>query len=210
MSNKIVLWYLNHISTMEKERVNKVVQVKPDYSRDVSCWNIYSVGHTAWRGFLCAEEKSGISWMEGGMDGNRGEGDGQWGRNQGEENGGILTTCVLASSTSAAPTQKRNKQAEANLRSASITLLHESPELGAAEGVRHLQPQELQTSSGLTERGGAGKSAGITLGSDLRGKEMVSFQSVCKNTCQTTAGTWTLSFFVHFQFASVLTLNFAI
>lgn len=52
---------------MEKERVNKVVQVKPDYSRDVSCWNIYSVGYTAWRGFLCAEEKSGISWMEGWM-----------------------------------------------------------------------------------------------------------------------------------------------
>lgn len=129
ISNKLVLWYLNHISTMEREREreNNIVQVKPDYSRDVLRWNIYSIRAHNMDGFFCAKEKPHIPWMDGWMMGvNRSGG------NKGEiraKNEGILIRLLMSLPPflQLCRCRKETKQAEANLRSASFTLLHRSP-----------------------------------------------------------------------------------
>lgn len=66
---KLVLWYLNHISTMEKktDRVKSIVQVKPENSQDVLCWE-----HLQRQGTIhgvdlfsfCAKEKPHLQWMD--------------------------------------------------------------------------------------------------------------------------------------------------
>lgn len=71
ISNKLALWYLNHISTMEKERVTDIVQVKPDNSQTVLCWNIYSVRAHNMDGTVLCQGKTTYpmdGWMDGWVD----------------------------------------------------------------------------------------------------------------------------------------------
>lgn len=57
--------------------MNDIVQVKPDYSQDVLCWNIYCVRAHDMDGIFLCQGKTTYPidrWM---MSGDRGEGDGQ-------------------------------------------------------------------------------------------------------------------------------------
>lgn len=108
------------------ERESGVVQVKPEQSHDVLCWNTLSFrGHNVGSSFLFTW-KSHMS--QGWMGEDRGEGGGKSGR---------ITEVVPKRLLVSSPPflqlhrcRKWTKQVEANLRRASITLLHGSPEGG--------------------------------------------------------------------------------
>lgn len=115
--NKLVLWYLNHISTMEKktDRVKNVVQVKPENSQDVVLETYTASGHTTWvdLDWIGAKEKPHLQRMDGWV--------GRWTmRKKSGRKWGVW-------SSSCTDVEKKWHGLEANLRSESITLLHDSP-----------------------------------------------------------------------------------
>lgn len=121
--------------------------------------------------FCCAKEKPHVQWsgwLDGWMD------KGMRVMDNGGEIGETMEAAsfyTFASFPSAAPTQKR-KQAEANLRRVSITLLHKSPAGGGRCSWRrpHLHTSRAQKPTRVIWV--CEGSTGISLGSDFRGKEM--------------------------------------
>lgn len=118
-------------------------------------------------------------WMiDGGIDGwwwKRCENDGTWGRDR-CENEEVLKRYSCGYLFSSRCTDAENKQeAEANLRSGSITLLHDKPEISAAGGGGTKNPfVKTECVTGL--RG----VSGFSLGSDFRKKEMMFFKVCAK------------------------------
>lgn len=190
ISNKLALWYLNHISTMEKERERESERHCSSKARQLTRFfvlehTLYSVRAHSMDGIVCAKEKPRISWMDGWMDGWVGTGV----RGMGSEeeirtkNEGVLKWLHMSLppflQLHRYAEKKRNRQKQISGEYPSHCFMnHLQVEIGAAEGGSHATASAHLKSLKLLRWnvwGGTRKVSEMSLGSDFRGQEITMF-----------------------------------